>query len=70
MKRLTIDGPKVKAMIKERGLKQWHIADKAGLSTGHLSNVLSRSRATMPTIEAIAYALGVKAEEIMKEAES
>lgn len=67
---MAVDGPKIKAMIRERGSKQWYVALKAGISTGHLSNVLSRSRATMPTIRAIADALGVKAEEIMREAES
>lgn len=70
MTKITIDGPKVKAMIKERGLKQWYVADKAGLSTGHLSNVLSRSRASAPTIQAIADALGVKWEDIVKEVET
>jgi len=67
---MAVDGPKIKAIIQDRGSKQWYIALKAGISTGHLSNVLSRSRASMPTIRAIADALGVPAEEIMKEAEA
>lgn len=67
---MVVDGPKVKAMIRAMGLKQWHIARKAGISTGHLSNVLGGDRATMPTIQAIADAIGVPVEAIMKEAET
>ena len=67
---MVVDGPKVKTMIQAMGLKQWHIARKAGISTGHLSNVLGGYRASMPTIQAIADAIGVPVDEILKEAES
>jgi len=70
MTRIRIDGPKVKAMIKAQGLKQWYIADRAGMSTGHLSNVLSRSNARLPTIQAIAGALRVRWQDIVTECES
>lgn len=69
MTKLMVDGKKVRELLAQQGRRQCDLAFASGIATGHLSNVLNYGHASPPTIDAIADALGVRWEDIVKEAE-
>lgn len=64
---MNVNSQKIRDLLAESGWRQWYLAYKAGLSTGHLSNVLKSGRASEPTVCALAAALGVDVTEISAE---
>lgn len=66
---IEINADKVRELMREQKLSQAQLGRLAGMSPGHVATVLLKGRASMPTIRAMARALGVNVEEILKEAE-
>lgn len=49
----------IEATLKERGIKKIWLADKAGISSGHITNILKGKRDILPDVlEKINKALG------------
>jgi len=65
---VRVNSQKIRDLLAASGWRQWYLAYKAGLSTGHLSNVLKNGRASEPTVCALAAALRVDVTEISAEA--
>lgn len=50
MKKTKATASKVKACLKERGLKHTWLCEKIGISTGHLANIFSGTKTLTPEI--------------------
>lgn len=65
---VRVNSQKIRDLLAASGWRQWYLAYKAGLSSGHLSNVLKNGRARERTVCALAAALRVDVTEISAEA--
>lgn len=63
---MRIEGLKVKLLLAERNLKQYDLAELSGISKATINSVLNGKTASVRTIYAIAKALNVPTEDILK----
>ena len=59
---MQTQGEKLKNLIKALGLKQEHVAGKAGITAPHLSRMLRKNRYPPDTLARIADVLGLRVE--------
>lgn len=58
---MQTQGEKIKNLIKALGLKQEHVAEKAGITAPHLSRMLRKNRYSPDTLVRISNVLGLEA---------
>lgn len=63
---MRIEGFKVKLLLAERNLKQYDLAELSGVSRPTINSVLNGKTASVKTVYAIAKALNVPTEDILK----